>query len=446
MNDNVTPIYDDPAGLLSKLIRYDTTNPPGNEKDCILFIKDLLVSSGIEVDMVSKDPKRPNLIARYKGNGTSPPLLLYGHADVVSAKNQQWSCPPFDGIVDQGYVWGRGALDMKGALAMMLCSLLKAKAGGIVPSGDIIFAVFSDEEEQSEFGARYVVDEYPGLFDGVLHAIGEVGGFTLHLNGRRYYPIMVAEKQKCSLVIRIKGTGGHGSIPVRKQAMAKLAYVLQRLDRCRLPVHIMPVTSQMLEILSKSFSFPVNLLMKGLANPLASELMLKIFGDRGKLFDPLLHNTANATVIKTGDKINVIPNEMEIHLDGRLLPGMKPVELIDELTKILGKEFIPEVTYYSPGPGEVDMELYPLLSQLIHESDEDAVEAIPIPFMISACTDGAHLSKLGIQTYGFTPLLLPPEIEFSSLLHGPDERVPIKALEWGADIYLELIKRYGTVK
>ncbi len=204
-------IYKNPAKLLQRLIQFNTTNPPGNEKEAIFFIRDLLEDAGIDTIILAKDPNRPNLIARLRGTRQSAsPLLFYGHIDVVTTKNQSWTYPPFEGVLADGYIWGRGAFDMKGGIAMMLSAFLRAKIQEAPLSEEIILAIVSDEEKGGDFGARYLTDEHPNLFEKVKYAIGEFGGFSLNIEGCRFYPIMVAEKQRCWIKATIKGEGGMG--------------------------------------------------------------------------------------------------------------------------------------------------------------------------------------------------------------------------------------------
>jgi acetylornithine deacetylase/succinyl-diaminopimelate desuccinylase-like protein len=221
-------IYKDPVSLLQRLIRFNTTNPPGNEVDCIIYIKGLLEGAGIETKMMGMDAKRQNLVARIKGEGNSPPFLMYGHVDVVSVENQKWTNPPFDGVIKDGNIWGRGALDMKGAVAMMICAFIRAKVEGASLPGDILLCIVCDEENDGTYGAKYLVEEYGDMFKEVRYAIGEIGGFTLHMDNKKFYPIMVAEKQLCRLRTVIKGPGGHGSMPIHGGSMAKLGYVLSK--------------------------------------------------------------------------------------------------------------------------------------------------------------------------------------------------------------------------
>src|SRR5215218_3482450 len=183
--DTHAALYDRPAELLQRLIRFDTTNPPGNERACVEWIAGVLRDAGLNPRIVAKDAERPNLIARVPGEGLAPPLLLQGHIDVVAAKGG-WSRPPFGGEIAEGYVWGRGALDMKGGVAMMLAAFLRAATADAPPPGDVLLCLLSDEERAGDHGARFVVDKHPELFDGVRFAIGEFGGFTMDLAGRRF--------------------------------------------------------------------------------------------------------------------------------------------------------------------------------------------------------------------------------------------------------------------
>ncbi len=246
------PIYARSADILQTLLRFDTTNPPGNEAACIAYINDLLVEAGFHTTLLAKDPRRPNLVARLAGRGEAPALVLQGHVDVVTTANQNWAHPPFAGELVDGYLWGRGALDMKGGVAMMLAAVLRAKAEGLTPAGDVILTVMADEEAGSDYGARFLTEQHAEQFEGAAYAIGEGGGASQMLFDRRYYLIAVAEKQVCWMRAGLSGPGGHGSTPLRGGAMAKLGRLLSTLDAQRLPVHITPVIEQMVEGLAAS--------------------------------------------------------------------------------------------------------------------------------------------------------------------------------------------------
>ncbi len=252
------PIYTQPGEILRNLIRFDTTNPPGNEEACIAYIRGLLDDAGLTATLLAKTPTRPNLIVRLPGRGEAPPLLWQGHVDVVTTVNQNWSRDPFGAELIEGVVWGRGALDMKGGVAMMLAALLRAHAEGVQPSGDIILTIMADEEAASDYGARFLVEEHPEQFAGVRYAIGEGGGSSQTIMGQRFYPIMVAEKQVCWMKATVRGEGGHGSMPLRNGAMAKLGHVLTTLNAHRLPVHLTPVTQQMIAAMAEALPGPTD--------------------------------------------------------------------------------------------------------------------------------------------------------------------------------------------
>ena len=435
------PFYERPAELLQQLIRFNTTNPPGNERECVKWIDELLRDGGYETKIFTKDPERPNLLARLEGRGEAPSLLLYGHVDVVPVEGQNWQHPPFEGKNVDGWVWGRGALDMKGGVAMMLAAFLRAKAEGLTPPGDVLLLVLSDEESGGDYGAKYLVEEHAHLFDGVRYALGEFGGFTLYVGRRRFYPIQVAEKQLCFLRAVVRGPGGHGALPLRGGAMAKLARLLNRLDRRRLPVHVTPAARRFFETMAAASPFPTGTILRGLLDPRLTDRMLDLLRSKGRAFDPMLHNTVNATIVRGGEKINVIPSEVTVELDGRLLPGYTPTDVIAELRRLVGDEVEFEVVRHDPGPSaEPDMGLFDTLAGILREADPDG---IPVPLLFPAITDGRFFSRLGIQTYGFLPMQLPADFNFNETVHAADERIPAEALDFGAAAIYKVLRRFG---
>ncbi len=434
-------LHERPSELLQALLRFDTSNPPGNEAACIGFIDALLTESGLETRIVARDPDRPNLIARLPGTGKASPLLLYGHVDVAPTAGQQWRYPPFEGILADGFVWGRGAIDMKGGVAMLLSALMRARAEGIDPPGDVVLAVLADEEAGGHFGARFLVDEHPELFAGIQYAIGEFGGFNLEIAGRRFYPIQVAEKQTCSLRVTLRGPGGHGALPLRGGAMAGLGRLLERLDRRRLPVHVTPVACEMIEAIAGALPFPHRNALSLLLNRRLTDRVLDLAGKQAAPFDPLLHNTVNATIVRGGAAANVIPSEVVVELDGRLLPGQPPETLVAEVCALVGQEVEIEVLQHDPGPPAPDMGLYATLAAILREDDSDAT---PVPMLLPGVTDARHFARLGIQTYGFLPMQLPRELEFSKLIHAADERIPAGALEFGTAAIVKVLQRFDA--
>ena len=437
------------ADLLQTLIRFDTSNPPGNERECITLIQSLLDRSGFDTEILARSPERPNLITRLPGTGGAPPLLLYGHVDVVPAAGQDWRYPPFDGQIADGCVWGRGALDMKGGIVMMLAALMKAKNEDAQLPGDVILALVSDEEAGGEYGARYLVEQHPQHFEGVRYALGEFGGFSFPLGGKRFYPVMVAEKQVCHLKLTVRGTAGHGSLSTKDGAMGRLAEILDRLEHRPLPVHVTPVARDMFQTIAERVPWITGLALRRLLNPSTAGLTLKLMGERAAVFGPLLRNTVNATVVRGGQTVNVAPGVIEILLDGRLLPGFGPADLMTELKAIIGAEAEMEVIHHDPGPPQTDSErpdmgLFKLLSQVVEEADP---QGIPVPMLLPASTDARFFSRLGIQTYGFLPMNLhgnlPAAPRFLSAVHGVDECLPVECLSFGADAIYQVLSRFG---
>jgi acetylornithine deacetylase/succinyl-diaminopimelate desuccinylase-like protein len=424
--------------LARDLIRLDTTNPPGEEHLAVELIERYLTDAHIEHARYESEPGRPNLVARVKGRGEAPPLLLQGHVDVVTTVNQDWRHRPFGGEIIDGFLWGRGALDMKGGVAMLVNAALRANARGGAP-GDLILAVLADEEAGGVFGAKWIVDAHPELFAGVRHGIGEGGGEAQYLEGRRFYPIMVSEKRGCQMVVTLRGPGGHGSIPAHGRAMAKLGDVITRLDKNRLPVHITAPVQLQLESMRDALDEPLKSALAGLLDPARSDAALDQVGRLGAELDAVLHNTVNATIVSGGLKINVIPSAVQVHLDGRLLPGFGPDDMVRELRAVIGDEPEIEVLLVGPAQPPIDLSQFELLASILREGDPGSV---PIPFLQPGATDGRHFSKLGIVTYGFLPLNNPEDFNASPTVHAADERVPVSALEFGAECVYDAVMRY----
>jgi acetylornithine deacetylase/succinyl-diaminopimelate desuccinylase-like protein len=418
-------LYERPAELLQRLVRFDTTNPPGSERACLDWLAGLLQDAGLQITFVAADPGRPSLVARLPGRGDAPPLLLEGHVDVVPTAGQRWTHPPFAGELADGSIWGRGTLDMKGGVAMFVAAALRAAATELPLAGDVVLALVSDEEAGGDLGAAHLVRERPDLLAGVRYALGEFGGFSLNLGGRRFYPIQVAEKQLCWMRATVRGPGGHGALPMRGGAMARLAKLLRVLDRRRLPVHITPLTRRMIEQVAAELPAPAGVVLRGLLDRRVTDRLL---------------DTVNATIVRGGEKINVIPAEATVELDGRVLPGFAAHDLLLELQALIGADVELDVMRHDPGPPEPDLGLYDLLAGVLREADPSGT---PVPLLLAAITDARHFSRLGIQTYGFLPMQLPKDLRFTQLLHAADERVPVDAVEFGTQAIRAVLERYG---
>jgi acetylornithine deacetylase/succinyl-diaminopimelate desuccinylase-like protein len=430
----------DRVDLLRRLVRIDTTNPPGNEAPAMELVRDVLHSAGVESSFVSLDPARPNLIARLPGRGAAPPLLLQGHLDVVPVTDQAWSHDPFAADLAEGFLWGRGTLDMKGPVVMMVDALVRAAHFPTPPAGDIILAVVADEEMYGTVGARFLVEEHAALFDGVRYCIGEFGAFPFVLDGTRFYPIQVAERVGVWFEITVEGPAGHGSLPVRNGAMAKAGRILTALERHRLPVHLTPATRMMVEGLASHATGATRWALTRLTDERTAGAVLRALSGRLGMLEPMFRNTVSPTVVRGGEKHNVIPAMVTIGLDGRMLPGRTPAEFEAEIRRIVGDDCLIEmITDGATSPADPDLGLFDLLADILVSQDPHAV---PIPFLLPAVTDGRWFARLGIQPYGFTPLSLPDGFDFQRTVHAADERIPIDALAFGADAMYALLTRY----
>jgi acetylornithine deacetylase/succinyl-diaminopimelate desuccinylase-like protein len=431
-------IYQRPVELLQRLIRFNTTNPPGNEAECIHYINTLLTEAGFQTTLLANDPARPNLIARLAGQGNARPLLLQGHIDVVTTEKQDWQQPPFEGRIVDNYLWGRGTLDMKGGVAMMLAALLRAKAEGISLPGDVVLTLLSDEEAGGDEGAKFLVENHAELFKDIRYALGEFGGFSITIGGKKFYAIQVLEKQVCWMKATLRGPGGHASLPMRNGATAKLGRLLQQLNQHRLPVHIIETAQQMLQTISTAIGGPTGEQFGQLLDATRTDATLDALSEQRQILDPILHNTVNVTIIRGGNQVNVIPSEIVLEMDGRLLPGYTPDDMLAELRAILTDEIEIEIVRHDQGRAQPDMGLFDTLATVLREADPGSV---PIPFLTPVVTDGRFFSRLGIQTYGFLPLNLPAGFDFLQTVHAADERVPVAAIESGTQAIFEVLRR-----
>lgn len=425
---NIDFNFEEGTRLLQRLIQFDTTNPPGQEMACVQYIQELLEKEGFETELIGKTPDRPTLITRLKGKSGGDPLLLYGHVDVVTTKDQDWKYPPFSGQIAENCIWGRGALDMKGGVAMMITALINLKRANFQPAGDLVLVVLSDEEAGGEFGAEYLVTHHANLLKGIRYAIGEFGGFPIYIGGKKFYAIQVAEKQVCWMKGTIEGQGGHASFPMTGGVYAKLGDILQKLDANRLPFHLLPSVRKMFDIMANHLDKPYQEMIRDITNPEKMDSILAHMGPMGRMFDAIMHNTVNVTVVKGGKKTNVIPSHIQLEMDGRVLPGFTFEDIMSEIQDLVGDDLKLEILQYSQNEHQTDLGMFDFFAKIL--SDLDA-EGIPIPLLLSASTDARHFSKIGIQTYGFIPMDLPEDFNLLQYVHAANERIPISSYHFG---------------
>jgi acetylornithine deacetylase/succinyl-diaminopimelate desuccinylase-like protein len=420
---------DEVVDLCRELIRIDTSNygdhsGPG-ERKAAEYVAEKLAEVGLEPRIFESHPGRASTVARIEGEDPSrPALLIHGHTDVVPANADDWTHHPFSGEVTDGCVWGRGAVDMKDMDAMTLAVVRDRLRSGRRPPRDIVLAFLADEEAGGKFGARFLVDKHPHLFEGVTEAISEVGGFSFTVNEqRRLYLIQTAEKGMHWMKLTVAGTAGHGSMIHRDNAITELSEAVARLGRHQFPVRVTKTTRAFLDELGDALGVELD------AEDM--EATLAKLGGIAKLIGATLRNTANPTQLGAGYKVNVIPGEATAHVDGRFLPGHEE-EFLGDLDRILGPNVRREDVHSDKAvETSFDGSLVEAMQSALLAEDPTAKA---VPYMLSGGTDAKSFDDLGIRGFGFAPLKLPPELDFAGMFHGVDERVPVEGLKFGVRV------------
>ena len=432
---------------LQALLRIDTTNPPGNETPAAEYLAELLREHGLEPFLDGPVPERHSVVARLPAAAPRPglgPLLLHAHLDVVPADAASWTHPPFGGVIEGGYLWGRGAIDMK-HMAVMAALVIGRLARERRPLGrDVIFAGVADEEAGSDDGAKFLVDRHPDRVRAE-YALGEVGGATIHLGGKALYPVQVAEKGVVWMKLRARGTAGHGSMPREDNAVARLGDAVARLGRTPLPHRMTEATAAYIDALAATQQFPKNLVLQQLKRPALARRILKMLPDPGaaRALAAVLSNTAVPTVLRAGSKTNVIPAVAEAEVDGRSLPGQTAADLVAEVRRVVGEgievEVVRESTPYSTEAAS------PLWDAIVATVAAHHPGAVCIPYIIPGFTDAKQWARLGARCYGFAPARFPDDgTKFADLFHGKDERIPTEGLRWGAKVLYDLVVRFAS--
>ena len=430
MPDYTPTVDSEVVSIVQDLIRIDTSNygndsGPG-EALAAEYVEAKLSEVGIDCERYeTTSAKRQGVSARIQGSDESlPALLLHGHLDVVPAKASDWTYDPFAAEIHDGMVWGRGAVDMKDGNGIILAMVRAWAREGVQPKRSIVLNFFPDEEAGSRHGSHWLVENRPDMFHGVSEAVGEVGGFSLTLkNNRRVYLVQTAEKGIRWMKLRAEGSAGHGSFLNNDNAVTKLAEAVAAVGQHRFDLALTPTVRDFIKAISDALGIELSA-----DDP---EELLEQLGPIARIIGATLSNTANPTMLQAGYKHNVIPGEAEAMIDGRFLPGFED-DLIKDIENLLPpgvyrEDVISDIALEAP----FDVPLVDAMSKAIQAEDPSG---IPVPYTVSGGTDAKALSSLGITCYGFLPLLLPPELDFSAMFHGVDERVPVAGLEFGARV------------
>ncbi|MDO5743779.1 MAG: M20/M25/M40 family metallo-hydrolase [Micrococcaceae bacterium] len=427
---------DEVAGICQALIRIDTTNYGNNEgageRKAAEYVAELIHEVGLEATLLESAPGRANVLTRIEGtDSTLPALIVHGHLDVVPAFKDEWSVDPFGAELAEGMIWGRGAVDMKDMDAMILAVMREMQRTGTRPRRDLVFAFFADEEAGGDYGATWMVEQHPELFDGATEAISEVGGFSATIDGKRAYLLQTAEKGIAWLKLTAAGRAGHGSQTNDENAVTRLAAAITRIGEHDWPISYTDTTRAFMAGVSQ---------MTGIEftedNP---QVLLAELGNVARFVGATLQNTANPTALVAGYKHNVIPGAAEALLDVRTLPGQHDA-VMETLRTLAG----PHVTL---GSVHLDRALEVpfagnLVDSMVASLGREDPDAVVLPYMLSGGTDNKSLARIGITGYGFAPLRLPADLDFTGMFHGVDERVPVESLKFGTRVLRDLLTNY----
>jgi acetylornithine deacetylase/succinyl-diaminopimelate desuccinylase-like protein len=411
--------------VAADLIRIDTTNRGGGdgcERPAAEYVAARLGEAGLQPVLLESAPGRANVVARVSGEG-GPGLLLHGHLDVVPADPSSWSVPPFSGEIRDGVLWGRGAVDMKNAVAVLVALAGLWAREGRRPRRDVVLAFTADEEDTAEFGAQWLVERHPELFEGCTEAIGESGAFTFHASGRRLYPIASAERGTAWLKLTARGHAGHGAKPNPANAVTRLGAAVARIGGYDWPVRLIPTVRAAVEAIAAAAGQPLS---EGSLESLAPEELLGRLGPGRALVAGVIRNSANPTMLQAGYKVNVIPGEAVGYVDGRVLPGYQQ-EFADTMDELAGPDVSWEYAHREiPLEAPLDAPVMAAMTRALLAEDPGSVI---VPYCMSGGTDAKQFSRLGMTCYGYTPLVLPEGYDYYAMFHGTDERIPLSAIE-----------------
>lgn len=411
------------VGLLSDLIRLDTSNPPGNEEIAIQFIEAILKKEGIKSDIYMPAPRRGNILARIKGKKPGKPVVLLGHLDVVPAHDEGWVAPPFGGVVKDGFIYGRGAIDMKSQIACHLLSFIDFKRSGVAPERDLIFLATADEETSGPFGVEYMLDKVTALREASF--VFSEGGFIMGEGKSMHTRVSVGEKQVCWFRMEAHGRGGHGSMPHNDNANDKIVRAAHKLISQKRPLRATPIVTRYMNGLFKGKKFG-KMTFSSLTDALKNETFCA-FVEKDPALSSLLTNSVALTMLESGDKVNVIPPQATAYFDARILPGVKHEAFLDQIRKTAGPEVdITLVNRSDSVPSSYNTPYFQGISKVV----TSLAGPIPVlPFMTTGATDLRYFRGLGIPAYGLFPIHLSDEEHMR--MHAVNERLSVESLGKG---------------
>jgi len=432
--DQIIELENETITLCQEMIRIPSVNHGeglGDEKAMAEYVVKKLTEVGIKSELIETAPNRVNVVAKVEGaDQNRPGLVLHGHIDVVPANAADWSVDPFSGVIKDGFIWGRGAVDMKDMDAMILATVRMWQRIGYKPPRNILLVFFADEEAGSNYGSRWLVKHRPEIFDGYSEAVSEVGGFSVTITGEhRLYLIEAAQKGIQWMKLTAKGTAGHGSFINQDNAVTKISDAVARIGAYEWP---------QLETKTSNFFFrKIAELTGDKYDPKNFKPLLRHLGDAVRMLGATISNTANPTMLEAGYKVNVIPQSASAMVDGRFLPGHEN-QLQETIKKLAGDEIEIEIL-----TRDIALEVEfagPLVKAMCDAISGEDSAGIPVPYLMSGGTDNKALHDLGIVGYGFSPLKLPKDLDFFALFHGVDERVPIDGLKFGVRVLYEFLE------
>ncbi len=423
---------------LTKLVRIDTSNPPGNETAAAQYIKHAFQSEGISCKVLGPEPKRCSVLARLKG-GDDPPLLLLSHLDVVPAKPEEWQCNPFSATEADGRIWGRGTMDCKNVTALWMALMIELKRENIPLKSDIIFAATADEEMGGEKGIEWLLKNHPNELNAGF-CLNEGGGWPLQIKNKEYHLLNTAEKAICWLKLTTHGTSGHASVPIPDNPILHLADPVKKIGDTTLPLHLTPTAGAFLDGIAQTQGFPFSYLIKLIGSRKHSETVLpRLIADEHEAATvrAMLRNTATPTKLDAGYKSNVIPSTATAEIDGRILPGQTPENFIQEIREVVGNEVeIELIRSGTPTETSPNTSMSTIIRNSLKMFREDTEV---VPFLLPGATDARHLRSLGMSVYGFFPML---PGEDTHLAHGVDENISLETLDFALQVMWKVLDGY----